>query len=271
MQNVRALGSFLLLALVGCASNGYRQFYTQLPGATPEKVAETRSAPPASDPQVIHLASPRFDQNAQSAYARQGYEMIGYSAFTGGRAPDDDDAVDQGRKVAADLVVILSPQYVGSVTASIPITTPTATTSYTNGSATAYGTGGSAVAFGNSTTTTYGTSTTYVPTTVERFQYGAVYLVRYRYHLGLKWRPLTDEERQLLQTNHGLYVMTVVDGTPAYQSDILPGDVITAVDGSRVDGPTDATQLLAARAGSTVELTIIRQGKTISKGVSLSR
>jgi hypothetical protein len=271
MRIAKGFGLLLVLVLTGCASNGYREFYTQVPGATPERVAQTRAAPPAGDPQVVHLPSPRFDGNAQSAYARQGYEVIGYAGFTSGRAPDDDDAIDQGRKVGADLVVILSPQYTGSVTASIPITTPTTSTSYTNGMATAYGTGGSAVAFGNSTTTTYGTSTTYVPTTVERFQYGAIYLVKYRFRLGVKWRALTDDERQELQSNRGVYVMTIVDGTPAYQSDILPGDVIIAVDGSPVDGPTGANEMLSTRAGRTVDLTIIRQGKTISKKVSLGQ
>lgn len=269
MLDKKVFGPLLVFALAGCASNGFRQFYTQLPGATPERVAETRAAPPASDPRVVHLASARFDENAQSEYARRGYEVIGYSAFTSGRAPDDDDAIDQGKKVGADVVVILGSQYAGSVTTSIPITTPTATTSYTNGMATAYGTGGSAIAFGNSTTTTYGTSTTYVPTTVERFQYGAVYLVKVRYRLGVKWRDLTDGERQQLQTNHGVYVTTVVDDTPAYQSDILPGDVITAIDGSRIDGPADANEMLSTRNGRTVELTIVRQGKTISKTVAL--
>ena len=105
-------------------------------------------------------------------------QPIGYSSFTSGHRQKDDDAIDQGKKVGADLVLILDPQYAESVTTSVPLTTPTATTSYTNGMATAYGTGGSAVAFGNSTTTTYGTNTTYVPMTVNRYQYGALYLVK---------------------------------------------------------------------------------------------
>ena len=260
--------AMLLLALAGCATNGYRQFYTPLPGATPEKIEAMRVAPPSSEPKVAHLAG-RFDESAQREYAREGYELIGYSSFTGARAPDEDDAADQARKVGADLVVILDAQYSGSVTVAIPITTPTTSTSYTNGTATAYGTGGSAVAFGSSTTTTYGMNTTYIPRTVDRYQYAALYLIKAKFRLGIKMRALSDQERQTLQTNHGVYVMTVVDGTPAYASDILPGDILTAIDGSTIDGQEGLNQLLAARAGTTVEVTVLRQGKSISKAVSL--
>jgi hypothetical protein len=256
------------LTLVGCAStDGYREFYTPAPGFTPEKVAEMRAAPSASTPQVVHAG--RTDENAAREFARQGYKVIGYSSFTSGYSQNDDDAVEQGKKIGADLVVILGSEYAGSVTTSVPLTTPTATTSFTNGTATAYGTGGSAVAFGNSTTTTYGTNTTYVPQTVNRYQYGAAYLVKWRYTLGVNYRDLSDPERKELQTNRGVYVTTIVDGTPAYASDILPGDVISAIDGLGIGGSANFSELLSARFGRTVELEIIRQGKTISKVVTL--
>jgi PDZ domain len=263
--------SMLLLTLVGCATtDGYREFYTPVPDLTPEKVAQMRAAPLASTPQVTHLSG-RFDQNAQREYMKEGYQVIGYSSFTSGHRQNDDDAVDQAKKIGADLVIILGSEYAGSVTTSVPLTTPTATTSYTNGMATAYGTGGSAVAYGNSTTTTYGTSTSYVPMTVNRYQFGALYLVKVRFHLGVRDRDLSDQERQELQTNRGVYVITVVDGTPAYASDILPGDIITALDGSRIDGLANFNELLSTRVGGTVELTIIRHGKMISKVVPLQQ
>src|SRR6202035_1342497 len=104
----------------------------------------------ASKPKVVHLVG-RFDQNAQRECAREGFEAIGYASFTSGRSQDEDAAIGQAQKIGADLAVILGSEYAGSVTTSVPLTTPTATTSYTNGMATAYGTGGSAVAFGNST------------------------------------------------------------------------------------------------------------------------
>jgi len=55
----------------------------------------------------------------------------------------------------------------------------------------------------------------------------------------------------------------------AETSDILPGDVITAVDGSGIDSGANFNELISARGGQTVELAIIRQGTTISKMVTL--
>jgi PDZ domain len=257
-----------LLSLAGCASNGYRQFYTEVPGATPEKVAARRAAPPPPTPEFVRLAGP-FDDNAQRPFLRKGYEIVGYSSFTSGRQPDEDDALDQGKKVGADLVVLLAPHYVGSVTTSIPLTTPTVNTSYTNGTATVYGSGGSAVAYGNATTTTYGTNTTYVPMTVNRNEYTAVYLVKAKHRFGVRMRDLSDAERRELGTNQGLYVTTVIEGTPAFASDILPGDVIMTIEGSRIEGNDSFTALLSARSGQAVAVTLIRQGKTITKTVAL--
>lgn len=261
---MRAALTVLVLALLvaGCATtNGYRDFYTGTPGVYPE-----RSAPPPSEPLVARAAG--FEGIAE-AYARKGYAPIGHSSFSSGRDERESDAIEVGKEVGADLVVLINPEYAGSETTSIPITTPTSTTSHTSGTATAYGAGGTTTAYGNATTTTYGSKTTYVPMTVHRYEYGAVYLVKYRYILGARWRDLTDDERRELQTNRGVYVMSVVDGSPAYESDVLPGDVIVAIDGKVASGGDGFNSLVQANRGRAVELTIARQGKVISKSVSL--
>ena len=115
------------------------------------------------------------------AYAKRGYVQIGNAMFNSGRDEPETAAVHQGQKVGADLVLILNPKYTGSVTSSVPITTPTTNLSYTSGTATAYGSGGTVTAYGNSTTTTYGTTTNYVPITVNRSDYGAVFFVKQRF------------------------------------------------------------------------------------------
>jgi hypothetical protein len=252
--------------LVGCATNGYQEFYTSRPGTTPEVIAATRAAPPSAVPQVAH--APGFDGVAD-AYARKGYAAIGASSFSSGHNERDGNAIDQAKQIGADLVVIIDPKFAGSQTTSIPITTPTTSTSYTNGSATAFGAAGTVTAFGNATTTTYGSETTYVPMTVNRYDYGALYFVRRRYSLGANFRDLNDDERRQLQTNRGAYINLVVDGSPAYESDILPGDVIVAVNGHAVNGSAGLSDLLRPNGGHTVQFTIIRQGKLISKSASL--
>lgn len=259
-----ALTAMIALALAACAS-GYSQFYTPIAGATPEAIERIRSAPAPATP-VVERSSTVPDAEQ---YARRGYVAIGYSSFSSGHSESEQNAVDQGKKVGADLVVIVNPSYAGSVTSQIPLTTPTTTTSYTTGSATAYGSGGSATAYGNSTTTTYGSKTTYIPMTVNRYNYGAVYFVKRSFSFGALWRDLSNDERASLQSNSGVYVTTIVDNTPAFRSDVLAGDIIVKIDGSPVYGSQALSDALAEKRGQKTELTIFRAGRFLEKTVTL--
>jgi hypothetical protein len=258
------------LALAACAS-GYAQFYKPAPGATPEEVAIRRAAPPTGNPLVERVAPPAGGaQPLMDAYAKRGFVMIGSSSFNSGQAESENAAVEQGRKVGADLVVIMNPRYTGSTTTSVPITTPATSTSYTNSSATAYGSAGTVNAYGNSTTTTYGTQTNYVPITVNRVDYSAGYFIKQRWIIGAMWRDLNDAERQELQSNKGVVVRLVVDGQPAYHADILPGDIILAVNGEPVAGQEGITKISRANSGRKVMFSIYRRGQRLEKPVQLN-
>lgn len=257
----------LSLLLVGCATtDGYGEFFRLASGVDPTTIAARRANPPPAQPALVRLDGP-FDRNVEGHYLREGYMLVAYSTFTSGYRQHDSNAVKAGKLVHPDLVVVRASRFARSITSRVPLTLPSTTTSYTSAAATAYGPGGPAVAFGNSTTTTYGTSTTYMPMTVNRFQYGAFYFVKMKWHLGVICRGLSDQERQALQTNYGCYVTLVVDGTPAYESGILPGDIITAVDGLPVEGYAGLVQVASDYMGQAITLTIARQGKTITKSV----
>lgn len=266
MKNV--VIALLVLSLGGCVfGNGYTKFYRAVPGATPEAIAQLRAVPPPEMPIVDHAL--KFPD--AKPYAEQGYVVIGYSSFNSGHNEPDSEAIAQAKKLGADLVVIVDPSYTGSITSQIPLTTPTSTTSYTNGSATAYGSGGSVTAYGNAMTTTYGSKTTYIPMTVNRYDYGAVYFIKQKFVLGVQWRPLKSEERQELQSNSGLYVNTVVNGTPAFRSDILPGDIIESVNGQKLYDPKTASSLLDQWRGQDIAVTIYRAGRVFTKSVHLNQ
>jgi hypothetical protein len=176
----RLAASALLLIgvaiLAGCAS-GYKDFYRPNQGIDPRLVAGRR---PATAPPLVERAQPGNDGELVDAYSRRGYILIGTSFFNSGRRETDASAVQQARSVGADLVVILDPRYTGSQTSSIPLTLPTATTTYVTGSATVYGPRGPVTAYGSGTATTYGTTTTYIPVTIHRSDYGALYFVKQR-------------------------------------------------------------------------------------------
>ena len=255
--------------LAGCASSGYNQFYQGMSGVTPADVAHARAAPPPKVPALEHTVGP--GPEVQAAYGRRGYVMIGYSSFNSGYSETAAGALAQGAKVQADLVVVIDPHYTGSLTATVPITTPTTQTAYTNGSATAYGPSGPVTAYGDSTTTTYGRQTTYVPMTVNRFDYDALYFIKLGHvTLGANCRDATDAEHRTLQSNRGAYVRWVVDGTPAFKSDVLAGDMIVAIDGSPVYGYQGLLDLLGQKRGQKVDVAIVRDGQSITKSVLLN-
>lgn len=254
------------VAMGGCAT-GYSQFYQPLPNT--EQTLARRVAPAPEDP-AVERASGDWREIADR-YARRGYFPLGSSSFNSGQAEDDDNAIEQAQEIGADLVVIIEPQHTETTTTSVPITTPTTTTSYTTGSATAYGSGGSATAYGNATTTTYGTKTTYIPMTVNRYDFGAMYFVKVKIQFGAYFRDLNDSERSILQTNKGAAVVLLVDGSPAYNSDVLVGDVILALDGERVAGVQSMIEMIEKNRGKEVNLTIVRGGNEISKIVPIGR
>jgi hypothetical protein len=254
------------LVLAGCA-NGYRDFYREIPGATPGIIAKRRVAPAPDAPIVDHSGLNPHDIIAQ--YGEQGYGAIGYSSFNGGKAAES-GAIEQGKKVGADIVVISNPQYTGTRSSVIPIVTPTTSTSYTAGSATAYGRGGPVTAYGSSSTTSYGSQTNYIPVNTDRFDYAAVYMVKLKSYLGIRYRDLTPEERGTIQSNRGSVVALVVKGSNAFRADILTGDIILAVNGERVDDSDALGKMIEADRGTDVRLSIRRGSEVIEKTVPVN-
>jgi hypothetical protein len=254
--------------LTGCAS-GYSSFYKPAEGATAEAISSIRATTPPAMP-ILERSAPGNPDAVVAAYAKRGYVVIGTSMFNSGHNESEEAALKQGKSVGADLVLVLNPQYTGTVTSSIPLTMPTSTTSYSSGTATAYGPNGTVNAYGNSTTTTYGSKTTYIPMSVNRSDYGAVYFVKRTFNLGAFVRDLNDTERQELQTNHGVIVLTIVDDTPAFNADVLPGDVITAIDGVSVSNQAGFQSMLGARKGKLVSFSLVRRGQPVEKSIQLN-
>lgn len=259
---------FSALLLSACAS-GYKEFYKPAAGATPEAITALRVAPPPAVP-IVERGALGDAQSLIDSYAKRGYVLIGHSWFNSGRDESEDSAVKQGQSVGADLVYVINPKYTGSVTTSMPLTTPTTSTTVSSGTATAYGSGRSVTAYGNGTSTTYGSTTTYIPVTVHRSDYGAVYFVKQRFGLGAYFRDLTDSERQQLQSNRGAVVRLIVDNTPAFNSDILVGDVLTELDGLPITNAEGTGELLRQRRGKQVTLSLIRNSQRIQKRVQLN-
>lgn len=66
--------------------------------------------------------------------------------------------------------------------------------------------------------------------------------------------------------NNVIKVLTPIDGTPAYNAGILPGDIISKVDGVEYTGEqmTEAANKIKGKEGTTVSIEIIRGGDTLN-------
>lgn len=258
--------------LGGCAT-GYSDFY-QPAGGLSQGAQPLDRAGSSSAPEVHRTANPGSEQASQALvdrYARRGYALMGTAFFNSGNDEDEANAVEQARKVGADLVVVFNPKYTGTVTSTIPITVPTTTTARVRSTATAHGPDGTVRVHGTETATLHGTTTILKPVSVDRQDFGALFFAKRRWPFGAMWRDLNDEERQSLGRNRGAVARVVVDGSPAYAADVVPGDIVVSVDGVPVSNAESMMPLIQSKAGGRVKVEIIRKGRSLMKDVQLAQ
>jgi len=107
-----------------------------------------------------------------------------------------------------------------------------------------------------------------MPYNIQRSDFSAVYFVKRRARLGVMYGLIDAPTRARLQTNAGVLIKVVVDGTPAARADILPGDIILTIDGERVDSTEALNVRVKERAGQEVVFGIDRNGTRIEKKVT---
>jgi hypothetical protein len=238
--------------IYGCSSvNPYAQFYTdELHGNTPEQVLKVEQM--SGDPQVF---SHRDLSSDYLAMIENGYALIGFSSFNGANVPFD-RAVDQGRQVGAH-VVLVSSRYTNTRTVAAPLILPSTqrSTSQTTGTITARSSG--QVASGSyresTMTTTYGTHVIPYTRSIDRYDYFASYWVKVEPgHFGAYLENLSHEQRAAIQRNRGTSIVTVVRDSPAFEADVLAGDIILSIDGEDVRDTADFISRVNELAGHEV-------------------
>src|SRR5207244_2562073 len=89
---------------------------------------------------------------------------------------------------------------------------------------------------------------------------------------GAQLAAVTEEvrERQGLDGNGGVVLEKTFPGTSADDGDFRAGDVILAIDGTRITGiPMFLQKMDEARAGDVLELDVVRDGARMQKPVTL--
>lgn len=269
----------LFIFFTGCAGlqNPYNEFYQDRTGG----INITKSPMvilPTGEPKIYSGGNPEAD--AQKMY-EDGYSLLGFSSFHAGGVSKQ-KLLDQAAKVKADTVIFES-KYTNTISGVMPLVLPNNQTISTNSSGMANTSGningyggsaswnGSGNYFGNSTTTVYGTQTTYIPYSRDMYDYFASYWIKMKKFVFGVWPyDLTSEQREKIGTNKGAFVKYVVNDSPAFKADIFEGDIITKINDKDVWGAKDIGTLQNYYGGERITVTIIRNDKTLIKEVQLT-
>jgi membrane-associated protease RseP (regulator of RpoE activity) len=253
--------------LCGCQANYYADKYRNemTPGA------ESHLLPHAGAAAVVVV--PMIDLVPETAvYVRRGFEVIGYSKFSA----DTDDYGPalraQAENVKADLV--LSSAYEkGYRTDMGPMDpgNPTLSNNSTN-------TGGYIVSSGSrppATGTPEASASQNMAaagssSAVGISEYRAVFMRKRAVLMGANLEAMSGAEATMAHLSHGLRVSSVIDGSPAMHAGILPGDIIEAVDGQAVSDLDGYRQMIDARAGTAIRVTLNRKDEEITVPVQLN-
>jgi tetratricopeptide (TPR) repeat protein len=252
---------FCVVALASCA-NPYAQFYKGTPDA------RLLPAYDSSQSGLQIYRSANLDQD-RIALMRRSFIPIGDASFNAAESQVTEHHLrEQAQKIGAHAVLV-SSKYSHTLSGAVPLTVPNATTTYSTGTATAFGAGGAVTAYGSGTTTSYGSQTVMMPYSIARSDFAAIFFAKFRSRAGLFTEPLDDDTRRRLQTNSGVKVLVVSDGSPAFHADVVPGDVIISLADETVQSPQVFSALLKKYEGQTVTLRIDRDGKTLEKTIAL--
>lgn len=261
------IGLITLSLLSGCAVNGFTKYYMPRPRTGILK-HNSRFENYSGEPRIYAYSGTPKSDNIRAE--EDGYIMIGYSAFYGPPATmTKADLIEQAKRVQASLVLIHS-KYKDTITRAIPWSVPNPpeiSTVNTNGTVSSYGSGGytTGTYAAQSTITSPGGVTTYeLPYSVTRNDVVATFWKRLntsKFFLGVLYNSLPDSVSKKLQRNTGVIVVAVVRGTPAFDANILRGDVIVGIDGRAVIDPQGFNQQIKEFSGQTVHIALLRRDK----------
>jgi hypothetical protein len=246
------------VALIGC-SNPFRETYESRlelwSGAEPSALL------PATGPPKL-VTSDRLRRDAVRMM-ENGYVLLGRSQFTGtdidGRA-----ALAQAEDVGAS-VVLLQAEYAKTVTEAVPMTEwiPDRTVTYTIVEEVQTGPDAGALVEREVTRTIEGEfQTYYIPETSDYYDVAATFWAKAKApRFGVLVQPLTNEAKQEIESNRGVMVRTVIIDSPAYEADVLPGDIITRFGDDRVESAAQLFSLIEEHAGEEVSIEVVRDGR----------
>jgi hypothetical protein len=258
----------MMLLLFGCTPNPFIKYYQDRTGGI--DISQSPNF-------ILSTADTRLYKNNFSALQsdiekmeEDGYLPLGESSFNGGRNVDPNDAIEQARNIHAE-VILFYAEYESTKTGVMPWQSQDRQSSTTTYSGDVYGSRGYGSYNGTANTTTYGTRTTYIPYSVDRYNYGATYWAKGTPPvLGLIVKDLTPEVRQKNGKNIGVDVQIVIKNSPAFRADIFKGDILKKINNVELYEGKDFHEGIKKFAGQKVVIELLRDGKEIRKSIQLN-
>jgi hypothetical protein len=266
-----------LLILSGCAANGFEKYYSPRPNSEALK-KDPRMEHPTGEPKVYTYSDDPKSDNLRAVEA--GYVLMGSSSFYGPPAIMTQAQLLAAAKKLGAAMVLVHSQYKDTISGVVPYTVanpPQMSTVNTSGTVNTYGSGGYATGnySGQSTVMTPGGTSTYnIPYSVSRNDVVATFWVHQNpstYRLGVIPGPLPEAIRAKLQRNTGIIAVAILQGTPAFNANILRDDVILKIGGEEVIDPPGFMALMTKFAGHKVDIELLRNDtpKTITVTLNL--
>lgn len=239
----------------GCTQSAYNQFYTPLVSKDElQKGIDNHFITQLKDEEEVLLYMSNNIEEDDIKVVSKGYALIGYSSFNG-KFEDIDSAKKQAKQIGAHIVLVKS-DYTDTTNVSGALLLPDNKTTYnsgninmnTNYNSNRYGYVGNSNSTGNyyGSSTTYGTQVVPYSTNIRRYNQLAQYYIKLdtsRYYLGtIRSTEITREERIKIG-NNGIKINYILNNSPAYNSDLLRGDIIVKIDGIGIKDYTDFDEL----------------------------
>lgn len=266
MKKRTIAGAVVLFALSGCM-NPYRTNFNVTLNKMPPWIGQ-RLAPPSAKPELLKSDDIRSDN---WKLFERGYVMIGFAKFDG--PPTDVGlALSQGKAAGADIVAI-QDVYTKTLTETVAVTQwPADQTTEVHEESTINGPRGPhTVSRTTEVSTSQSPETVYVPRDIDYYEHSATFWRKIENPLfGALVMDLSDQQKQQLQSNHGLVVRAIMTDSPAFAADLLKGDIILTINGEPAPSAQRFYQNLAGLAGKEVVMAVRRGATTIERRATLN-
>ena len=86
--------------------------------------------------------------------------------------------------------------------------------------------------------------------------------------IGVSTQPLSKQLAEYFGVTEGILITSVTENSPAAKAGLKAGDIITAVDGEKVDSPGDVSRVIGKKQEGSVTLTVVRDRNSRSVTVT---